>query len=84
MKLDNCHFCVKTLTKNTLKQSTTLVYICAECHKQIFSILEPYAPLPRTLQKNSRSTQTSGTRQRATETEKALFEGESMETEERK
>lgn len=84
MKLDNCHFCIKTLTKNTLQQATTLVYICTECHKQIFSILEPYAPLPRTLQKNPRPTQTSGTRQRATETEKALFEGESMETQERK
>lgn len=84
MKHGNCEFCIKTATTNTLKQSTTLVYICRECHKQIFSILQSYDPLPRTPQKDLRTPQTSTTRPRPTETTETLSQGESMETEERK
>lgn len=84
MKHGNCEFCIKTATTNTLKQATTLVYICRECHKQIFSILQSYDPLPRTPQKNPRTTQTSTTGQRTTKTTETLSQRQSMETEERK
>ena len=77
--MNTCEFCTKDTATVILKQSTTILWICTHCHHSIFSLLEPYAPLPRTHQKSTCTSQESEDRQRTREERSTCTTRQSME-----